>query len=155
MKAQMLHSRMLNFKSIDYAQRLKIYAEIGHVLSLEDWQLLQERNIYFNIVFSPGVVTPIEINIPIDSQLINLESNTLFKYEERQRLAIFLHEIGHALSPTLTGIEAEFTADDYAINRGYGLDIVAALNFGIANFPLEFDKPVTHERIQRIVENSI
>jgi hypothetical protein len=152
MRAQILHSRMLNYKSIDYAQRLNIYSEIGHILSVEDWQLLQERNIYFNIVFSPGVVTPAEVDIPNGSQLINLDSNTLFKFEQRQRIAIFLHEIGHALNPNLTGREGEFIADDYAIARGYGQDIIESLNFGIEHYSLEFDKPITHERIQRITE---
>lgn len=150
MKGEIMLSRMLNFKCVDYAQRLQIYAEIGHALTLEDWQLLQQSNIFFNIVFSPGVTSPVEINIPINSQLITLDYNSLIRFEPRQRVAILLHEIGHALNPQLTGKEAEFIADDYAIERGFGEDIVSSLNFGIANFPLEFDKPITHERIQRI-----
>lgn len=150
MKGEIMHSRMANYKSIDYAQRLNIYAETGHALSLEDWQLLQDRNVYFNLIFSPGVTSPIEITIQARSQLISLDYNTLINFQPRERVAIVLHEIGHALNPQLTGREAEFVADDYAIDRGFAEDIVSALNYGIVNFPLEFNRPITHERIQRI-----
>lgn len=149
MKAQIMHSRMVNFKSIHYAQQLNIYAETGHALSLEDWQLLQQQNVYINIIFSPGVTSPIEITIPIGSQLISLDYNTLNIFQPRERLSIVLHEIGHALNPQLTGSEAEFIADDYAIDRGFREDLISSLNYCITNFPLEFDKPITHERIQR------
>ena len=151
MKGEIMHSRMVNFKSIDYAKRLNIYAETGHALTLEDWQLLQARNIFFNIIFSAGVTSPVEITIPSGSQLISLDYNSLMKWVPRQRVAIVLHEIGHSLNPTLMGEDGEFAADQYAVDRGYGEDIIASLNFGIENFPLEFDKLITRDRIQRII----
>jgi len=150
MIGEILYSRMVNEKCVDYAQRLNVYTEIGHALTLEDWRLLKQKNVYFNITFSPGVTSPIEIDIPRGSQLITLDFNTLTNYEPRQRVAILLHEIGHALAPGLVRQEGEFNADDYAIGRGYAEDLLNSLNFAIENYPNEFDKPITRERIQRI-----
>jgi hypothetical protein len=150
MKGAIMESLFINEKSIDYAiRKLEIYAPLGHALSSEDWNNLKLNNVFFNIIYSPGVSSPIEKNIPSGSKLISLDVNTLILFPIRQRVAITLHEIGHSLSPNLTGRDGEFIADDYAIDRGFREDLVSSLNYGIVNFPLEFDKPITHERIQR------
>lgn len=151
MKGAIMESLFINEKSIDYAiRKLQIYAPLGHALSEDDWKSLSLNNIFFNVIFSPGVNSPVERNIPSGSKLISLDVNTLIRLPVRQRIAIALHEIGHALNPNLSGRDGEFTADDYAIDRLYGQDIRESLLYLRETNPDEFDKPITTERIERI-----
>tara|TARA_R110002074_G_scaffold297889_3_gene469475 strand:+ start:96 stop:575 length:480 start_codon:yes stop_codon:yes gene_type:complete len=153
MKAKIMEELLINWKSIDYLNNVKhlnIYSLLGNVLSLDDWNQLQQQKIYFNVVFSPGVVSPIEKEISVGSQIINIEYNLLMQLSQKQRVAIVLHEIGHALNPIIKGQEGEFVADDYAIDRGYGEEIRESLNYLIDKLPKEFDKPINHNRIDRI-----
>ena len=153
MKAPIMYHVVLYEKGVDYLanpKKLNIYKLLGDTLSVEDWNELKVRNIFINVVFSPGVVSPVEKELPRDSQLINIDYNFLIKIPERERVAIILHEIGHAMNPLIKQKEGEFIADDYAIDRGFGEDLKNSLERCIIDYPLEFNKPITTERINRI-----
>ncbi len=127
---------------------LKLKGLFGHTLSIEDMEELVKNNVFINIMFSPGSNSFIKHSMPIDSALINLDYNSLKNIPREHSMAILLHEIGHAMSP---GDPSEFIADNYAVERGYGNHIVKSLEENIISNPKEFDKPITHERIKKIL----
>jgi hypothetical protein len=67
--------------------------------------------------------------------------------------AIILHEIGHALNPELKNMEGEYTADNYACDRGFSQHIISSLEKGKMIRPSEFSTQSTELRIERLQNN--
>lgn len=129
---------------------LDVLGLIGNSLSIENLQELIDNNVFISIMFSPGTHIKIKHDLPADSGLIVIDYNNLKDLPRNQIVAIIYHEIGHALTPDLKGEESEFAADDYAISKGFGNALRQSLMDNIANSPIEFDKAITHKRIDRI-----
>jgi len=129
---------------------LRIYKEIILCLKDEDFLGIAENNIYLSAFFSPATNAIIKVNLPVNSKIVTFDYNHLLKCSHEERIAIILHEYGHAFNPTKKNAEGEFAADDFAIERGYGKAIKESLMKNIKENPKEFDKDITHQRIARI-----
>ena len=70
--------------------------------------------------------------------------------ESNERIAILLHELGHAINPGIDSRSSEFNADDFVIERGFGNSLNESLQRNIVDNPIEFDKEITKQRIERI-----
>jgi hypothetical protein len=71
--------------------------------------------------------------------------------DEGERLAILLHEYGHAFNPEIKGDEGEFVADEFVVSHDYGIALRSSLERNIKENPEEFDTPVNHQRVQRLL----
>ncbi len=150
-KADIINLHFLSDKAIAEMQKINCYSEWIKVLLDEDFRAIVDKKVYFNCFFSPGSRTINKIEIPVKSQLINLDINFLKAEKQDQRVAIILHEIGHAVLTPSGDVETdEFNADDFAIKRGYGLALKKSLEENIIKNPNEYAKPITHTRIARI-----
>lgn len=129
---------------------LRIYKDLVLCLTGDDLNHIKQNNIFFSAAFSPASIATIKINLPPGARVIMFDHNTLLKLEKRERLAILLHELGHAFNPKLKGEEGEFAADDFAIAKGYGIALKSSLEKNITENPTEFDKDITRKRIARI-----
>jgi hypothetical protein len=129
---------------------LDIYRLIANALSLDDWYFLTTNNVFISLIFSPGCNSKLNFALPQNSNLITIDYNSLKTMAKQQQVAIILHEIGHAVNPTLTGQDGELAADDYAIIRLYGEHLKSSLEKFIIDDPINFDKEITHIRISRI-----
>jgi hypothetical protein len=133
-------------------QPLNIYREIIACLSEDDFKIIQEKSIYLNVLFGPASTSHIKVALPIGAKIITFDFNHLSKCELSERIAIILHEYGHAFNPTLKGNGGEFAADDFAIERGYGKALKNSLEKSIIENPIQFDKDLSRLRINRIAD---
>lgn len=140
----------LSERAIAEMQKINCYAELIQSLKDEDFKEIDKKNIYFNCFFSPGSMTDMRYSIPIKSKLINIDINSLKRFKPKERIAILLHELGHAINPGTDSQSSEFNADDFAIARGYGQPLKESLSRNITENPGEFDKEITRLRIARI-----
>ena len=131
---------------------LGIYSDLINCLNDIDFEEIKKNNIFLNIIFSPASNSIIKVNIPVCAKIITFDYNFLSRIPKNERIAILLHEYGHAFNPKLMGYEGEFKADDFAITHEYGNALRNSLQRSIKEFPYEFDKPVTYQRIERIPE---
>ena len=129
---------------------LDIFKDLVLSFRDEDLNFIKANNIFLSVIFSPASISKNKILIPLNSQIIAFDYNILVKYSTRERIATLLHEYGHAFNPNIKGNEGEFTADDFAIERGYGKEIKELLERNKLENPREFDKEITNLRIERI-----
>ena len=129
---------------------LRIYKELILCLIDEDFIGIVKNDIFLSAFFSPATNAIIKVNLPVNSKIVTFDYNHLLKCSHEERIAIILHEYGHAFNPTKKNAEGEFAADDFAIERGYGKVIKESLLRNIEENPKEFDKDLTHQRIARI-----
>ncbi len=87
--------------------------------------------------------------------LIHFERNMMDKLNGQEVSAIILHEIWHALNPDEQGIGAEFQADQFANQKGYGRGIIEGLRKGLKYNWIGFDKDECDKRIERLEANLI
>jgi hypothetical protein len=114
---------------------------------------IANNSVFFNPLSSPASTSIVNQSIPENSKLITIDINSLKEYNREESIAIILHEIGHALNSMqneFTAEQKEFTADEYAINRGFGQYLIDALEKGKELHPCEFDKDITEKRIDKI-----
>lgn len=150
-KARIFDLHFLSEKSISEMQKINCYAALIQTLNDEDFIAIDNNNIYFNCFFSPGSMTDVRFNIPVRSKLINIDINFLKRLEADERIAILLHELGHAINPGVDSQSSEFNADDFAISRGYDKALKASLQRNLIDNPDEYDKEITRQRIARII----
>lgn len=129
---------------------LKIYTDLISCLTEEEFTGINEKNIFLNAFFSPASNSILKVSIPVRAKVITFDYNQLSKCPKEERLAIILHEYGHAFNPTIKGDEGEFVADKFAITHGYGNALKLSLQSNIIENPIEFDKEITRQRIARI-----
>jgi hypothetical protein len=149
-KAQIFDLHFLSERAIAEMQKINCYAELIQSLKDDDFIEIDKKNIYFNCFFSPGSMTDVRFSIPVKSKLINIDINYLKRLNPKERIAILLHELGHAIYPGTDSHSSEFNADDFAIERGYGFVLKESLTRNITENPQEFDKEITRLRIARI-----
>lgn len=131
---------------------LRIYSEIIMCLTENDFNTIVNNNIYLNVLFSPASCSSIKTNIPNNSKIITFDYNRFIEVPKEERIAILLHEVGHAFNPILMGLESEFTADDFAISHGYKIALLESLQRNVREKPREFDNDVSTQRIARMNE---
>jgi hypothetical protein len=129
---------------------LRIYKELILSLRDEDFIGIEENKIFLNAFFGPASNAIIKVELPVNSKIITFDYNQLLKYTHEERIAVILHEYGHAFNPSKKNAEGEFAADDFAIERGYGKALKESLQKNIKQNPKEYDKEITHQRIARI-----
>lgn len=134
---------ILNLKSIDFQAFRLTHEEISGLISSNAI-----------LILSPGPSATIRLsNIKKGKlTLIHFERNILLKLHSDEIIAILLHEIWHALNPDRIGIEAEFDADNFAFQKGYGRWIIRGLQNGIRNKWLGFNPKECMLRIQKLQE---
>lgn len=128
--------------------------------SLSDLKLTDDEIkglIELDVVFiaSPGPSAAIRLdNIHVNGRitLVHFERNMILKLSTEEVIAIILHEIWHALNPDRRGIVAEYEADHFAFEKGYGKWIVKGLQNGLTYKWLGFDPKECGLRIQKLQE---
>lgn len=150
-KAKIFDWHFLSERSIAEMEKINCYSDFIKLLEDEDFVAIDRNSVYFNCFYSPGSMTKVRYNIPIKSKLINIDLNYLKGLQPRERIAILLHELGHAINPEELNNETnEFNADDFAIAKGFGSDLRNSLITNIKKNPSEYDKEITRKRIERI-----
>lgn len=143
---------MLNQFGTSVLVKLEIYTKLILALTGSDLEILKEKKVFFNPLFSPASQTNLSINLERGSKIITIDLNTLKLFTSYESVAIILHEIGHALNPDIKGEDGEFVADDYAVVRNYRDFLISALERGKSIRPEEFSKEITEIRIRRLKE---
>lgn len=82
--------------------------------------------------------------------LINFDQDYYSLLLPDEVVAIWLHEIGHAFNANLSGLEAEYAADNFAKKKGYATWIARSLKKGIDNNWRGFDKEECDQRIRNL-----
>jgi len=158
-KYEIMKSRILTDSTFKYIKHiegheslppLNIWGVLLRCLNDQDFVTIRDSNIYLNVMFSPASNSILNVTVPSDAKVISFDYNYLALIPEAERVAILLHEYGHAFNPTMKGDEGEFVADDFAISHGYGESLRMSLLNSIQVKPDLFDKPITHQRISRI-----
>lgn len=149
-KAKIIHTHFLSEKTISEMQKINCYKEFISALKDSDFNSIDEKGIYFNCFFSPGSITSLRFDLPINSKLINLDINHLKKQSPDERIAMVLHELGHSITDGVDSQLNEFNADDFVIHHGFGRALKESLQKNIKISPIEFDKEITYQRINRI-----
>ncbi|MBC7388093.1 MAG: hypothetical protein H7329_02675 [Opitutaceae bacterium] len=63
--------------------------------------------------------------------IINVDVEQKKVFHPKEFIAILLHEIGHVFNPRLSGIDAEYAADNFVKTKGYALSIKSGLERGL------------------------
>lgn len=149
-KTALLGSMMLNQTGFIKLCGLNIVRNLVLSLSLDELNLLKDRNIYFYPIFSPASQSSLAINLSAGARIIGVDINVITLFSSEEGAAILLHEIRHAINPSLKGLDGEYMADDYAVCHGYKEHIISGLEKGKLVNPSTFDKEITDKRINRL-----
>ncbi len=149
-KIQIVQNRMLNEYGMSQLINQGVFKKLVQSLSVNDLENLVDNKIYFNPLFSPASQTELKNDLERGSKIITIDLNTFKLFNSSEGTAIILHEIGHALSPKIKGMEGEFIADGYALERGYKQYIIDSLETGKTIRPDEFVSKSTDDRIKRL-----
>lgn len=127
------------------------YSLLLSSLSDDDIVNLQNANVKFSMIAAPAS----HIVLPEQSSKINLlcfEKHCLDLFDKNEVVAIVLHEIGHVLNPNLSDDKHEFSADDFASERGFKDFICSSLKKGIEMSLPGFRQGINQRRIERLNE---
>lgn len=158
-KAQIMYEHLLTDDTYNYLQDsligrpqqpLGLYRELINCFTDDDFEGIRDNNIFLNVIFSPASNSNIKVSLPVGAKVITFDFNSLSPLSKDERMAVLLHEYGHAFNTQLRGEEGEFAADDFAINHCYGEALRQSLQRSIEAHPDLYDKPITHNRIKRI-----
>jgi hypothetical protein len=153
-KTKIMYEHLITDKTFATLKELEIYDEFINCLQDEDFTLIVDKNIYFSAFYSPASNSTIKVVMPVASNIIIFDVNLLKRYPKDERIAILLHEMGHVAEPNTYGMKSELenesNADDFAIQRGYSQALKDSLERFIVDFPKEFDKEITKQRIERL-----
>lgn len=152
-RADRIYTLFLNEKGTSRLGDHLVMKELITNLSNEDVTAIEQAQIYFNPVPSPASSSRLNKDLPARSHIITIDINCAEYYTAREIVAMMLHEIGHAINPTLTSMPGEFAADDYAVQRGFAADILSSLEKAIVLNPTNFNNSSTHQRIEKINQN--
>ncbi len=153
-KAEQMANRMLNEYGMSQLASFGIYKKLILSLSINDITTLVDNRIYFNPIFSPASQNKLNLDLERGANIITIDLNTIKLFSSDEGTAIILHEIGHALNPDLKNIEGEYTADNYASERGFTQSIISSLEKGKLIRPAEFSTQSTELRIERLNNNN-
>ena len=165
-KAKIFHEHLLTEKTTYFLQDndpqnknskepLKVWSKLISCLLDEDFNGISLNNIFLNVIFSPATCSFIQVNIPKSSKVINIDYNSLINCSQDQRVAIILHEYGHAFNPLVKYQEGEFVADDFAFDRGYGAALLESLEWNIKHKADEFDNDTNSLRVTRLTKKLV
>lgn len=159
-KVELMMSRILtdttyrllkNPEGAERVQPLNLWGPLIKCLSDEDLGVIRDSHIYLSVMLSPASHSVIKVDLPIYSKVITFDYNSLKKIEdEGERLAILLHEYGHAFNPQIKGDQGEYVADAFVVSHGYGTALRNSLERNIREHPEEFNQLINHQRVQRI-----
>lgn len=158
-KAKIIYEHLLTDDTYNFLQDslrgrsqkpLDLYNDLINCLTDNDFEGIRDNKIFLNIIFSPASNSNIKVSVPVGAKVITFDFNSLSPLPKVERMAVLLHEYGHAFNPQLRGEEGEFAADDFAINHGYGQALRQSLQRSIEVHPDLYDKPIIRNRINRI-----
>lgn len=149
-----IRSMFLNNTGTNILGESGILEKLSNALTDKDINEIKDNKIYFNPVYFPGSQSILNNTIEKHSTIITIDLNAIDLFNKEEMCAIILHEIGHALNPTIKGEEGEYTADNYAISRGYKDFIMSSLKLGIKVLPKVYDKEITNKRLDKININT-
>ena len=151
----LLLGRLVNDSTVGTLFRLGISTPLIEALNNEDVIQMINKNVFISTMYSPASMAQINTSLPAGSRIIELDANTIEELfpNTQERVAIILHEIGHAitdldLKQKLDPMGKEFAADDFAIARGYLEPTLSGLITGFNINPTKFD---THSNRTRMV----
>lgn len=131
-----------------------VYNRLLELLSEDEIDCLSSIKVIFISTYSPSSTVQIPKINPSDRlTIINFDQNIGNQLDSTEVLAILLHELGHAFNPEVKGIQGEFLADQFANQKYQGLGIISALNKGVENKWLGFDKEECELRIEQLKKN--
>jgi len=149
-KLDKFYSQFLNEKGKGILAEYLVVKELIYALSDTDLDQIKENSIYFNPVPSPASRSKLNQPLVQGSSIVTIDTNSTSLFSPREVVAIILHEIGHALKPQLTNMEGEYSADDYAVERGFGTEIISSLIISIQRDPANYNNQSTDLRLKRI-----
>jgi hypothetical protein len=135
---------------------LGISTPLLRILDNDDLQKIIERDVFFSVMHSPASTSQINVDIPRGSRVIHLDENTIESFVKAEhRVAIVLHEIGHAIvelsvQQRIGSMGSEFAADDFVVSKGFLAELLEALLIGIELMPAKFDTSSNRSRIVRL-----
>ena len=153
-KVEVMLSRILTDTTYKYSkhpegheviQPLNIWSNLLRCFTDNDFETIRDTHIYLNLIFSPASISTLKVPLPENAKVITFDYNYLKDLPHDERLAIILHEYGHAFHPSIKGDEGELIADDFVISHRQ------SLQRNIEDKPDLFDKPINHQRIERII----
>jgi hypothetical protein len=134
-----------------YLSQIGGFDKLLTALTDEDMMRMEELNVFFCRSYAPSVITELKNTPSVETlRLIIFENEYLTNSLPEEVVAIILHEIGHAFYPEGDLKQKEFSADDFAISRGYGKHLKQSLESSIINFPHVFANDLNAERVSRI-----
>ena len=145
---------LLLFKQRSLVDLLNIsgsFELLCNLLTEEEIDILAENNVLFIRSCSPSSKIDLEgVIINGNLTLINFDANIFSLLLPDEIIAVLLHEIGHVLNQDLQGMDAEYAADNFAVQKDYARWIVSSLNKGIHNNWLGFNREECNLRIANI-----
>ena len=129
------------------------YEMLINALSDKDIAELDNHNARMVMTYSPASC----FHMPSSEGKVHVlcfDRHTFDKFPKEHLVALILHEMGHVFNPNFSGMELEFKADDYAINRGFGLHLASCLKRGVEIGLVDFDDDL-NPRIERLKRLSV
>lgn len=138
--AQLLYSIIMTDKAIDLLG--DSYTLLGETLEESRLQYLIDKGIFINVVLSPASISHLNKPVPASGKIISIDNNSIKIFNSREKVAIVLHEIGHALLGP-----SDFEADGYVEELDFGNEIITSLERGIRELPHLFNTSMNRNRV--------
>ena len=149
-RAQVIRSMFLSRTGQTLLEAKGVIGELGQVLSESELHAFTAMNLFFLPMYGPAACGPISRGLPNDSRIISIDLTFLRSLGREEMVAIILHELGHLLHPEAHGLDADFLADSFAIEKGYAMWVISSLQKIEKGFPHHANPDGSKKRIEKI-----
>ncbi|MGG9959996.1 hypothetical protein [Ferruginibacter sp. SUN106] len=144
------------FKNKSFFQLYNIGGDLDKLFDLlteEEIDKLVELNVQFIRSCSPSSTIILQ-DLIVNGRLtiINVDVEQKKVFTPKEFIAILLHEIGHVFNPGISGIEAEYAADNFVNSKGYASSIKSGLERGLKNNLSGFEQISCDLRIDNLLK---
>jgi hypothetical protein len=126
-RLDLIKARTLNPILFYYWRKSAWFFDFLQAIGENGYEDISGNHVYFLPVYPPAIQFNLKIELTNGAKIVAMDMQSLNSLTKRESIAVLLHELGHVINPSKDPFENEFNADEYALSRGYGVEIISSI----------------------------